>query len=106
MQVAITTTRQVLNTTVHISSIAQKHSFWDMNINKLSLQKDKQLIIPRVLMSTNEQTFQKDITSLERAYAPQEIYTVLKNTKERISNELCKMIAQRYKKPTFLRYKF
>jgi hypothetical protein len=75
-------------------------------MNKLSIEKDKQFIIPRILMSTNKQTFVEDVASLEKVYEPQEIYTALKNTKERISNELCEMIAQRYQKPTFLRYKF
>lgn len=77
-----------------------------MDMNKLSLKEDKYLIIPRILMSTTKQTFQEDITSLEKVYSSQEIYAVLKNTKERISNELCKMVAQRYQKPTFLRYQF
>ena len=77
-----------------------------MDINKLSSKRDKNIIIPRMLLATNKSSFIKDITTLELIYAPSEIYNVLKNTKERISNQLCKMVAKRYNKEVFLRYKF
>lgn len=77
-----------------------------MDISKLSAKVDKDVIIPRMLLATNEKTFKKDIASVEKVYTANEIYTVLKNTKERISNQVCRMVAARYNKPTFLRYKF
>ena len=77
-----------------------------MDMNKLSAKEDKDVIIPRMLLATNEKTFRKDIASVEKVYTANEIYAVLKNTKERISNQVCRMVAARYNKPTFLRYKF
>ncbi len=94
-----------MKTKVNIANVAQKKVFWDMDINKLSAKEDKEVIIPRMLLATNEKTFRKDIASVEKVYTPNEIYAVLKNTKERISNQVCRWVAARYNKPTFLRYK-
>ena len=93
-----------MNTTVNIASILPKHLFWDVDVNTLSIENDKDLIIPRMLLATTENTFVQDIEILEELYPPKEIYTVLKNTKERISNQICIKVAQRYHKKTFLRY--
>ena len=98
--------KRVLKTKVNIANIAPKHVFWDMDISQLSTKKDKALIIPRMLMATTTDTFVKDISVLENIYSTNDIYTVLKNTKARISNNVCRMAATRYNKPTFLRYKF
>jgi len=95
-----------LKTKLAIADIATKKVFWDVDMNNLSLKKDKDFIIPRMLLATNEKTFRDDIAFVEKVYTPKEIYTVLKNTKERISNQVCKMVSERYGKPTFLRYKF
>lgn len=95
-----------LKTEINIATIAPKQVFWDMDISQLSIKEDKTLIIPRMLLSTTKETFPKDITNLEKAYSTKEIYNVLKSTKERISNNVCRMVAIRYNKPTFLRYKF
>ena len=77
-----------------------------MDSSKLSVQKDKDIIIPRVLMTTNEDTFSKDIELVETFYDANEIYATLIDTKERISNSVCRLISKRYNKPTFLRYDF
>jgi hypothetical protein len=95
-----------MKTKVNIAEIAPKHVFWDMDVSKLSAKEDKALIIPRLLLATNEQTFSNDISLVERVYNPKEIYTVLKSTKARISNNVCRMVSKRYNQPTFLRYKF
>lgn len=76
-----------------------------MDVNKLSVKKDKEVIIPRMLLTTNEKTFQEDIAAVEEVYTTNEIYSELKNTKEHISNQVCRMVATRYNKPTFLRFK-
>lgn len=91
---------------INISNTFPKQAFWDIDANKLSFQKDKAIIIPRVLMTTNEATFSKDIALVETIYDANEIYTTLKDTKERISNKVCRLVSKRYNKPTFLRYKF
>tara|TARA_R110000868_G_scaffold212540_1_gene462418 strand:+ start:108 stop:287 length:180 start_codon:yes stop_codon:yes gene_type:complete len=59
-----------------------------------------------MLLATNEKTFKEDIASVEELYTTNEIYTVLKNTKERIINQIGRMVAVHYNKATFLRYKF
>lgn len=95
-----------MKTKVDIANVAPKKVFWDMDVNKLSVKRDKEVIIPRMLLATNEKTFKKDIASVEKVFTANEIYSILKNTKERISNQVCRMVATRYNKPTFLRYKF
>ena len=95
-----------MKTEVNIANIAPKHLFWDMDMSKLSTKKDKALIIPRFFVATTKESFIKDITLVESIYSTNEIYSVLKNTKERIGNNVCRMVAQRYNKPLFLRYKY
>jgi hypothetical protein len=81
-----------------------KHLFWDFDPQNLDVQTDMDLIIPRALFATNNTNFDEDITRLEKVYSPSEIVETLKNTKERISNSLCLLVAQHYKIPPFLRY--
>jgi hypothetical protein len=57
-------------------------------------------------MTTNEDTFSKDIELVESVYNTNEIYTTLKNTKERISNSVCILVSKRYNKPAFSRFDF
>lgn len=90
---------------VKITEILPKHVFWDMDINKLSIKRDKMIIIPRMLLATNEDTFDKDIEAVETLYSSRDIYETLKQTKERISNNVCRKVSERYHKPLFLRYR-
>lgn len=90
---------------VNIAMEFSKHLFWDMDASKLSLKKDKSIIIPRALFATTGASFDKDIRRLEKFYSSHEIISVLRNTKERISNEVCTLVAERYKAKPFLRYK-
>ena len=90
---------------VNIATIFPKHLFWDMDHSKLNLSKDKDIIIPRALFATNEETFTTDIIKLEQFYSKNIILKYLKITKERISNEVCAMVAKRYNVPTFARFK-
>jgi hypothetical protein len=53
---------------------------------------------------TNEKSFDADIKRLESIYSREEILSNLKNTKERISNGICEMVAQYYHVPVFHRY--
>ena len=91
---------------INIANTFPKHAFWDMDSSKLSPQKDKDIIIPRVLMTTNEDTFSKDIALVETVYDANEIYNTLKNTQESISNSVCRLISKRYNKPAFSRFDF
>lgn len=75
-----------------------------MDANSLSIKKDKSIIIPRALFATTKTSFEKDIQKLEKLYSHKEIVSILKNTKEQISNEVCTLVAKRYNTKPFLRY--
>ncbi|MFI0425324.1 MAG: DUF6922 domain-containing protein [Flavobacterium sp.] len=89
---------------VNIATIFPKHLFWDMDCDKLNLEKDKAIIIPRAMYATTPDTFEQDIKRLEQLYTPRVIVKYLKNTKENISNKVCVSVAKRYKVEPFLRY--
>lgn len=88
----------------NIAEIFPEELFWDVNMSQLDIQEDKDLIIPRALYATTESTFPEDISRLEQLYNHSEIVKELKSTKERISNEVCTMVAQRYHVKHFSRY--
>lgn len=90
---------------INIATIFPKHLFWDMDHSKLNLSRDKDIIIPRALFATNQETFPEDIAKLEQYYSKATILKYLKSTKERISNEVCEMVAKRYNAPIFTRFK-
>lgn len=75
-----------------------------MDASRLSLKKDKSIIIPRALFATTRANFEKDIRKLEKLYSSKEIVSVLRDTKEHISNEVCTLVAKRYDAKPFLRY--
>ena len=93
-----------MNAVKDISQIFPKYLFWDVNPKKLDIQDDKDFIIPRGLMATTVDTFTKDIEPLEQLYSRAQIVSELQKTKERISNEVCKLVARRYNVKQFLRY--
>jgi len=76
-----------------------------MDHSKLNLTRDAAIIIPRALYATNEETFATDISILEQFYSKNTILKYLKTTKERISNEVCAMVAKRYNVHPFARFK-
>jgi hypothetical protein len=90
---------------VNIESVFPKHLFWDMDYSKLDSSRDKDIIIPRAVFATTEETFERDIKRLESIYSKADIIKYLKETKERISNNVCKMVSQRYNVETFYRFK-
>jgi len=89
---------------INIAKRFPKHLFWDMDANSLSIKKDKSIIIPRALFATTKTSFEKDIQKLEKLYSHKEIVSILMNTKENISNEVCTLVAKRYNAKPFLRY--
>ncbi len=89
---------------VNIAKRFPKHLFWDMDANRLSVEKDRSIIIPRALFATTKNSFEKDIQNLEKLYSKNEITSILRNTKEHISNEVCLLVAKRYKIKPFFRY--
>jgi len=93
-----------MSSTLNIATIFPKHLFWDMDINKLDLSIDKDIIIPRALFATTKVTFTNDIERLENLYTSNEILEILKSTKERISNTVCELVAKRYHTEKFARF--
>ncbi len=75
-----------------------------MNVEQLDAQRDSNIIIPRALFMTNAASFDHDIEKLENFYSSSEIVKTLQSTKERISNKICELVAQRYHVPVFHRY--
>lgn len=75
-----------------------------MDSSKLSLKRDKNIIIPRALYATTKDSFIKDIKVLEEYYSKSEIIDILKHTKENISNQVCELVSKRYHTKTFYRY--
>jgi hypothetical protein len=88
----------------NITTIFPKHLFWDMDYSKLNLRKDKDIIIPRALFASTKETFRSDIEKLENLYSANEILNTLKSTKERISNNVCELVAKRYHTQKFSRF--
>lgn len=70
--------------------------FWDIDINLISVEEDYGVIISRVLMFTNEEYFENNISILENSYGKAKIINVIKNTKERISDDICTLAAIKY----------
>ncbi len=94
-----------MNPNVQIATLLTPFLFWDMDIEKLDANTDKDIIIPRALFATSKDSFLDDILKLESIYSKNEIISQLKITKERISNEVCEMISKRYSIETFHRFK-
>tara|TARA_R110000868_G_scaffold136272_1_gene349171 strand:- start:1209 stop:1496 length:288 start_codon:yes stop_codon:yes gene_type:complete len=93
-----------LSKRIDISKVFPKYAFWDMDSSKLSIKRDKDIIIPRALYATTKDSFSKDIKVLEEYYSKREIVDILKHTKENISNQVCELVSKRYRTKTFYRY--
>lgn len=89
----------------NITSVFPNYLFWDVDINTLDAVQDYDFIIPRALYMTNKKTFEADIKRLEFFYTPSQIIKSLQKTKELISNEVCHLVATKYKVPVFFRFK-
>ncbi len=81
-----------------------EHLFWDMDMKRLNADRDKSIIIPRALFATTAVTFIHDISRLENIYHKNEILKTLRNTKERVSNTVCELVAKRYHTKSFARF--
>ena len=93
-----------MNKSVNIATIFPKYLFWDMDYDKLSLSRDKDIIIPRALYATTPDTFEEDIRRLENLYSSKMIVKYLKQTTENISNKVCLLVAKRYNVEPFARF--
>jgi site-specific recombinase XerD len=75
-----------------------------MDSSKLSIKRDKDIIIPRALYATTKDSFSNDIKVLEEYYSKKDIVQILKHTKENISNQVCELVSNRYNTRPFYRY--
>ncbi len=75
-----------------------------MDYERLNFTRDLDIIIPRALYMTNRSNFDNDIRRLENIYTKEQIVEQLKKTKEKISNEVCELVANRYAVPVFYRF--
>ena len=73
-------------------------------MSSLDIEKDRDLIIPRALIASTPLTFTDDISKLEQIYSKATITRELKETKERISNQICLLVARRYHIKKFARF--
>jgi hypothetical protein len=90
-----------------LADLFPRYLFWDVkNMSSLDLDEDKGLIIPRALFATSAETFENDIVKLEAFYPKSTILNILKETKELISNEVCRLVARRYHVKTFYRFDY
>jgi len=89
---------------VHIDELFPKHLFWDVDMSCLDIDNDCVLIIPRALMATTPLTFTNDIAKLEVIYPKSVIARELKTTKERVSNQVCRLVARSYHVKQFARF--
>lgn len=79
-----------------IADLFPPHLFWDLDVHSLNVVEDKSIIIPRALYFTNKSTFPVDIARLEQLYTPSEIVHELRHTHTLISNEVRKLVAERF----------
>lgn len=70
--------------------------FWDMDIKKLSLVRDYKIIISRILMFTNEEHFNDNITLLERKFSIKKIISSVTESTDRISDAIFNLISEKY----------
>ncbi|MDB5024521.1 MAG: Bromodomain containing protein [Mucilaginibacter sp.] len=94
----------MLTKDVHINQLFPKHLFWDVDMSCLDIDKDRDLIIPRALIATTPSTFTNDIEKLEIIYPKAVIARELKTTKEKVSNQICRLVARRYHVNQFARF--
>jgi len=70
--------------------------FWDMDINQLSLIRDYKIIISRILMFTNEEHFNNNITLLERKFSIKKIISSVTESTDRISDVVFNLLSKKY----------
>jgi len=87
-----------------VADIFPDHLFWDLDLSKLEVSKDKDIIVPRALYFTDDQSFEHDIKALESIYSRDLILKTLQHTDELISNAVCALIAKRYNNSKFKRF--
>lgn len=81
---------------VNILEKVPNYFFWDLDITKLNIQRDSDVIISRILMFSDSSNYIDNIRFLESLYAKEEIQNVIVASTERISDEICLLTSSRY----------
>lgn len=82
--------------TINILKKVPNYIFWDMDVTKLNIDRDRDVIISRVLMFSDVSNFNKHIAFLESLYKKETIKSVVATSNERISDEVCSLTSKRY----------
>lgn len=93
-----------MKSVININKLFPKPLFWDLDMCLLDAERDCDLIIPRALIVSTLITFVDDFSKLEQIYSRAIIAYELKQTKERISDQICKLVARRYHIKQFSRF--
>lgn len=83
----------------NVTNILEKipnYFFWDLDVAKLDIQRDKNVIISRILMFSDYSSYSDNILFLESLYTQDEIKRVIIASTERISDEICSLTSKRY----------
>lgn len=73
-----------------------KYMFWDLDVSKLNIQKDFDVIIARVLMFSDFSNYKENILFLESLYNEDTIKKTIISSSSTISDEVCKLTSERY----------
>jgi len=95
-----------ITNSISVSDIFPEYLFWEHKIELLDFANHIDLIIPRALYFTTKETFESNISRLEKIYPPKDILKCIQNTKEMISNEVCELVAKRYNVPVKFRFTY
>lgn len=79
----------------HLKKVFRKSIFWDVDMDRLSVKKDRKFIIERVL-SRNMHDLQ-NLINLESLYSRDQIKEVALGSREIIGNDSIHFIAKRYR---------
>ncbi|POR30639.1 hypothetical protein BWK58_01245 [Flavobacterium columnare] len=85
--------------TVNILEKIPNYVFWDLDVSKLNIQKDSNVIISRILMFSDFSNFGDNILFLESLYTEETIKRVITASTERIPDEICSLTSKRYNVP-------
>lgn len=85
--------------TVNILEKIPNYVFWDLDVTKLNIQKDSDVVISRILMFSDFSNYSDNILFLESLYTEETIKSVIIASTERISDEICSLISKRYNLP-------
>ncbi|AEW87271.1 DUF6922 domain-containing protein [Flavobacterium columnare] len=85
--------------TVNILEKIPNYVFWDLDVTKLNIHKDSDVIISRILMFSDFSNYSDNILFLESLYTEETIKRVIIASTERISDEICSLTSKRYNTP-------